>query len=280
MANLIKKLSHRNWEEHRDAWLEHLPDIGLPNEYPSPALWDLPEFATATSIATDETVVGYLSGVREAIFREFALFARKLSYFSAACSLAVRERKQTWSILAAYEACFFGAKAFVYLMGFASAGRDSKLYVDAFHRNVMGNRKYQRCLLEIKFHNLGQRLTHDVLWMIFRRLLFTARFTGDLVEVQTALRRIDWETFSRYRNKMLYNGGYWPFKDEMDYCDLCLNNIHPALTTFDRQESSFPIEGANDYFLAQLYLRQMNCLLLSDIAHFAPKLAIEVRALN
>src|SRR5258708_4329108 len=120
MASPFKKLASRNWSTLRDWWLSSLPTLDLNSAYPAPTLWELPEFEITLGSAKKEDVVSYVPGVREAIFREAIILARKLAYCWSIAKIVGAGQRQTWTSIAAYEASFYGAKSFCYLLGFAS----------------------------------------------------------------------------------------------------------------------------------------------------------------
>jgi hypothetical protein len=132
MASPFKKLSHRRWAEMRDHWLGYLPQIDFNAAYPHPTLWELPDFEKTLGATKEEAIIGYIPGVREAIFREAVILARKAAYCWFIAEVSAASGRQTWTTVAAYETSFYAAKSFCYVLGFASLGRDSKFYLDAF----------------------------------------------------------------------------------------------------------------------------------------------------
>lgn len=279
MASPFKKLSHRNWETVRDYWLDHLPEIDFLSEYPTPTLWQLPEFTSSLSNSQDNEVIGYAAGVREAIFREGIIFAQKLSYCRAVSQIAVAERRQTWAAVISYEACFYAAKAFCYLLGFASVGRGSKLYIDAFFIVNDGTRKRPSSRLELKVHNLNERLTHAVLWSLTERLLNTCQFEGEMAIIQLKLQKFDWSTFSEFRNSIMYDGEFWPLRDEFSKCDLVEPYCYPEFRMAFDEECNQEMPFADQYYSVLRCQRSLLRLMLADIAKFAPRLEPTARAI-
>ena len=40
----LKKLSHRNWSELKDEWVNYIPHLEFEVEYPEPTLWQIANF--------------------------------------------------------------------------------------------------------------------------------------------------------------------------------------------------------------------------------------------
>src|ERR1700693_222934 len=124
----LKKLPHRDWDVMRDLWIDHLPDIDFSLQFPGPALWDLPELKERLTNPPTDTELPYVDGARESVFREAVVLTRKFSYCRMVGLDAATRGFPTWSVVAEYDACFYGAKAFCYLLGIASLERHSKLF--------------------------------------------------------------------------------------------------------------------------------------------------------
>jgi hypothetical protein len=166
------------------------------------------------------------------------------------------------------------------MLGFANAGRDSNCYLDAFFPVERKNRTQKLTEYFLKFHKLPDRLTHIVLWNLVSRFLETTFFNDELAECRTALRCIDWDHFTRFRNAVLYHGAYWPFADENEKCDMLLFVCHPdilgALDSANAKLAPF----AADYFVAGKLFRRTLHLMLADIAKLAPALRPEADAIQ
>lgn len=274
----LKHFSHREWAVLRDLWLDHLPTIEFDAQYPGPTLWQLPRIQYPTLNASGTAEFPYAAGIREAIFREAVILWRKFAYCCTILRTLSDAGKNTWTSVAAYEACFYGAKAFCYLLGFASSGRDSKLFLDAFYQSEQRIGKVRTKVYElIRVHNVGDRLTHEVLWALTARLVDTTKFEGELRDVQTELKLTDWDSLSRFRNKIYYDGSFWPFSDDIAVCDLTRSVPHPEMiiaASLDDNNGMAPF--AEEYFILARLLRQTIAKMLRTIADVAP--AIEPEA--
>jgi len=280
MASPFKKLPPRNWMKLRDYWLGYLPQINFDLVYPQPTLWELPDFERTLGATRKEEIVEYIPGVREAIFREAVILARKLAYCWSIAQMSAGRGRQTWTAVAAYEASFYGAKSFCYMLGFASLGRDSKFYLDAFYESTIRVNKQKVARLDLQTHNLQSRLEHSILWAITERLFNTTTFGTNFYQTHRALRTVDWSTFSTYRNRIMYVGSFWPFEDVQESCDLARDFCHPEILAALDPLQNVVAPFAAHYFAVGKLLRSMLHLMFADIAVLAPALLSEAAALK
>lgn len=277
----LKKLAHRNWIELREEWIEYLPLVEFAQEYPSPTLWQLVDLLESFGPIEDQSVIGTVHGVREAIFREAVVLARKFTHCRSLMQIAATEGRSTWASIAAYEACFYGAKAFCYLLGIASIGRDSPFYLDAFFEATpKSKKKLAEDRFDMKLHKLPERLTHAMLWGLTERLTNTTTFEGDLSELKVQLRAINWEQFSNFRNTLLYDGAFWTKLDVYEECDLIklVSDISIYRATSGGSFNAVPF--AKEYFSCMRLFGSALGLMFSDLARLAPALAVEATALQ
>ena len=277
----LKNLPHRNWSILRDLWLNHIPEIDLSASFPEPTLRDLPEVRETIGSAQAGIEVAYVSGARESVFREAIVLARKFSYCRSVSRSAAREGFPTWSTIAAYDACFYGAKAFCYFLGIASIERHSKLFLDIFvPRNVkISKRKSEQVYDVLMAHRLDDHLTHKTLWDITARLCRTLQLPDDRVGLLTNLRELKFDQISNYRNNIVYDGGYWLNSDDFDICDLTrvVSNVSLFRSIEHGPQGMIPSER---YFSVAVILSDALRYFLDDIAKLAPAIAPEAAALT
>jgi len=244
-------------------------------------VWQLPFVNDLLLGARDNETRAYADGLREAVFRESALSARKFTYCRAVRGICADMGRHTWASMAAYEACFFAARAYCYLLGFASLGRDSDLYVDAFAKteHKQGKQRIRR-MDSVRLHRLGERLTHQVLWGLFSRLLDTCTFVGEASDIRRTLRSTDWGRFSRYRNRLLYDGAFWSLRNNFEHSDLVhfVSDLSICGTQF--HALVYEDEDGAEYHGRVDDLRALLEFMLSDIAKLAPSLEVEAEALR
>lgn len=275
----LKRIQHKDWPTLRELWIGHLPLIDFETAYPEPTLSQLQPLQHPELDASGLAEFPYADGLREAMFREAIILSRKFVYCGALLPILSREGKNTWMAVAAYETAFYGAKTFAYLLGFAPLNRDSKIYVDAFYE-VEGRRGREKIKVydTLRVHELGERLTHEVLWALFVRLLNTASFDGERQEFQTQLKIIDWDKFSSFRNRIFYDGSFWPLSDKISQCDIAqpIANGQMDAAAFLDNIGAAPFAG--EYFNAAGLLRGLVESMLASIADTAPALRNEVSA--
>jgi hypothetical protein len=278
----LKRLSHRSWGSLRDRWIGHLPGIDFDTKYPEPTLWQLPDIDVPELDPAGTAEPPYVPGVREAIFREAVLLSRKFIYSGTILHKLSVSGKNTWTAVVAYEACFYGAKAFCYFLGFASCGRSSRMYIDAFHETERKVGKVRLKVCEtLRFHRLDERLTHDVLWALTARLIDTTIFEDNLRSWQTLLKLTDWDGFSAFRNKVFYDGGFWPLQSDVATCDLAKVVHDPqiaAAALLEWTELSTPF--ASEYFATARLLRHLITGMIGSLAEISPALETEVLAFD
>lgn len=277
----LKRLSHREWSTLRDNWIAHLPDIDFSTQYPEPTLGQLPPIEH-TLDAAGIAELPYPEGIREAVFREAMLLVRKFIYCGALLLPLSAAGKNTWTAMLGYEAAFYGAKAFCYLLGFANLGRSSKLFLDIFPISVRKVGKNKVLFYDtIKIHRLDDRLTHELLWALTSRLIETTRFEEDLIETQTCLKLIDWDSFSSFRNSVMYDGAFWPSHADMDACDLCAGVFSPLMAEASLlAEAAQNAPFASEYFLAAAHFKKIIEGMLESLAELAPAVGVQVEALR
>lgn len=265
----------------RDLWIAHLPDIDLDARFPEPTLFDLNLIHPPVN-ASGLAEIDYVSGTREAIFREAIILSRKFAYCAALLTPLSDIGKSAWTTVVAYEAAFYGAKAFCYFLGFASIGRSSNHYVDAFYETIRTVKKKKLVTHDtLMIHKLDDRLTHRVLWGLTERLINTTSFPENLQSIQTDLKIVDWGEFMSFRNSMLYDGGFWPYRESFGECDLTKPIHLPELREaafLDNDLASAPF--APHYFKTALLLRRLVVGMLASIQELAPGIEPEVKALK
>lgn len=278
----LKRLSHKSWDVLRDIWIAHLPLIDFGDQFPDPTVSQLPSLNYPPFNASGLAELPYVEGLREAIFRESILLTRKFIYCGSLMPTLSGAGKTTWTAVAAYEAAFYGAKAFCYLLGIASTGRNSNVFVDGFYEIERRQGKQRiKAYDTLRFHKFEDRLTHEVLWALTARLIETTTFPEELRNVQVQLRLIDWDKFSSFRNRVYYDGSFWPRSAELAHCDLVKLAYDPQITSASflaDVPTSCPF--ADEYFFVATLFRKIIVGMLASLAELAPALRAEVAAFD
>lgn len=278
----LKRLSHRDWLTLRDLWLAHLPAIDFESVYPGPTLWELSALQHPQLDPSGIADCPYVPGVREAVFREAVLLTRKFIYCGTLLPTLSKVGRNTWTAVAAYEASFYGAKALCYLLGFASLGRNSNLYLDAFFETKRKEGKIKVSVYETcRVHKFDSRLTHEVLWALTERVIDTTTFPENLREIHEQLRILNWEKFTNVRNNIIYDGAFWPLSADMTLCDLTKGVPHSEMTSAaSLADFSSAAPFAGEYFAVARLFRNLIVGMFETIADIAPAVASEVQAFN
>jgi hypothetical protein len=277
----LKKIAHRRWEEIRDLWVDYLPHIDMSVEFPEPTLWQLPSFKSMMQPALVEGArLEYIDGVRQSVFREVIFLVRKFSYCRMVGFSSTTGGFPTWGIIAAYDACFYGAKALCYLLGIINVSRDSKFFIDIFTPGTtkVGKNavtRYDTLLV----HKLDQRLTHQTLWSLLERLCNTLIIPEEGRSTRDELKAIDFDQISNYRNKLLYDGAMWFNIDNFAECDLTRRISNRRLYS-SLVESPLDPEVPERYFGLAATLHKALVYLLGDIGTLAPAILHEVEAMS
>ena len=282
MRAALKRLQPRNWSAIRELWISHLPPIDFDTQYPEPTLSQLQPLVHPEPNASGLAELPYVNGVREAIFREAMLLSRKFIYCASLLPTLSNIGKNTWTAIAAYEAAFYGAKTFCFLLGIAPLNRNSKIYIDAFFEREQKQGKRKTIVHDtLRFHLIGDRLTHEVLWALTVRLLNTTDFDAEQSGIQTDLKIIDWDKFQSFRNLILYDGSFWPFNEKLEKCDIAKPAVNEGICSaafLDTMPTVAPF--AEEYFGASTLLRKLIVSMLESIAETAPVLRPEITALE
>ena len=278
----LKRLQHKDWNVLRELWSEHLPLVELESEYPSPILQELDDIAKPELNAGGTGEVGYVLGLREAVFREALISSRKFVYCAKLLPILADSGRNTWAALGAYESSFYAAKSIVLLLGFAPLHKDSNVFVDAFYETKIKKGKQQVSSYEIlRFHKLDERLTHAILWPLLRRLIETTTFEHSQLPIQEGLHLIEWEKFSKFRNAVFYNSAFWPKREEYPVCDLVRIVENEDMKRVSRLGG--PGQGAPfaaDYFKAASLLRQLLAGLIESLSKISRPLEVELKCLE
>jgi hypothetical protein len=263
-----KDLPHRTWSALRELWLEHVPADLTPADIDS-----LSRVVHAHGHPIDRAPIPLVSGLREQALSE-ALFVRAKSLYCLECGIRSNDEGfATWSSMTMYEACFFAAKAFCYLLGIRDLSRDSNIYVDLFFQEY----KKGRVIFDgHKAYLMKGRLTHSSLWKIFPRLIRT--FTLDLQFHQEGileLRKFDFDSFSRERNRILYKSFSWSREDSIETSDMFAPVSYIDNRRFISGENSFA-EYYSGYYLVAVAVNNLIEFLIRDLGTLAPALVSEV----
>ena len=231
-------------------------------------------------MARRSTREGSINGVKESVFVEAILLTRKFTYCRKVAWQSNIQGFPTWSIIAAYDASFYAAKAICCFLGVVSLGRHSKWYLNVLEYNrVKTAKKSWQSYPVLKAYHLSEFMTHKMLWGITSRLLRTLSFGDDQAAPISLIKSIDLSGVSETRNGILYNGGHWPFSDDVNECDLH-KQLSNLLMLRALGEGSVLNENTDRYFNLCMSLEKVLYFFLDEISQLAPAYVRERTAIS
>jgi hypothetical protein len=266
--SVIKQLTHPSWDQRRDDWLSCIPS-GLN----SPTL-DAEKLIHISQVIPPNTKLKDLNNeqinlvpdLRERTFSD-ALFLRNKSLhcFQTAKKLLL-DGYSTWSAITMYEASFFAAKSFIYLMGLRDVSRSVGIYFEIFYRpSKRSTRTFDGHLA----FNLGSRMTHDILWNIVPRLVRTIK--GSVPQnLIKELRSNNFTQFTKERNSLFYDCQTWSRSEDFFESDLISPISYLDNYSFFKSDGASAAEYIDKYYrTAQSFLNIID-IFLSEIGTYAP----------
>jgi hypothetical protein len=266
MAN-IKDIPHPIWEEIRDGWLSHIP-VGLSPS--STSVEQLIQLSGQDLKGKDKTEISVVDGLAEKTFCDALFLRHKANYCFRISETLNKSGHPTWTALSMYDACYFAAKALVYLLGLRDVGGASKAYIHLFNFEVKKKRRIQSGQLCL---NLGKRLEHENLWSIFSRLLDTIKGDGAGIELIKRLKKNDFDKFSSERNRLIYQCGTWSRDENYEGSDLFYDVSYISNVNYFVTSGECNAEYHDKYYRTAHATLNVIDALLKDIGALAPAVA-------
>lgn len=215
----LKRLSSRDWNAVRPAWLPHVAQLSLhsPGQRPSD---DLADFHLLSPLAAKVTKDGEtrenLIGFRAAVLHEGVFLLHKAANVLVASQQQVQNGLPTWSIPTAYQSAFFSMEALLLLLGVVILEVENK----TMHIDVWPEVAKDATSREKREYELGQecqivrhdRIEHYHRWAILKRVLRTLVNSPVPAAVINGLQSVDDKDFARQRNDLHYSTT-WKFDD-------------------------------------------------------------------
>lgn len=263
----VKDLPARSWASVREKWMEHIPPE---LEVISDQLKIQHLLEVGGVDLTDKGVIELVPSLREAIFSSATFLYSKSQYCIAAAKEMNERGFPTWSSLLMYDASFFGAKSICYLLGIADADRDKGFYLDAFFDETK-----KKKLVDVghQAFDLRSRMTHEMLWKIFPRLMYTIRVDDPFLEPVRFFKKYDYEKFSRERNRLFYTCLGWSRENDILQSDLRARVVYDQNVQFFADPSIGSSEYFHDYNHFGLALYTFAKALLSDLGNQVPSVS-------
>jgi hypothetical protein len=282
-----KQIIECKWSDLSERWLRFLPDIDPPGSAPDISLAEVVSFNTVVSKITEfnTPVRAEAAGIRQYVFREAVYLLHKACHVTGCAETQIKRGYKTWSLVEAYQASLFGAKAILYLCGVALAEFEldnRAVLIDVFPKWADINRRRKEKLRlpddpAIQFIKLNMKFEHRHVWAIFQRLLSVVVFDESVLPstyVQV-LKRLGSKDFAKQRNDLNYKNGVWIFEDLHDLV------IDPSFGEHPTDIEKTLAEPKDDFSLSlSLVILRMGVLLLESITQLSNAIKPELQMIK
>jgi hypothetical protein len=205
-----QKLGGRDWGEIRASWLGNVPKFAAVGSPPDPGLENLPTLV-AVSLPDSNERFPDVPGLRSNSLWEAVFLFHKCAHTHLAAQRIGQQGMHSWSLFNAYHSAYLGARGIMTLLGvpILLLGSD-QIVIDLFPEPLKKKKFASSPLFqEFLIVRLG-RLDQRYLWEAFQRVLKKTEATCWDTTLRDALIGLDFEDFSRPRNKYLYKASFWP----------------------------------------------------------------------
>jgi hypothetical protein len=190
--------------------LDNIPRFSAIGSPPDPGIEKLPTLLAITLPDHNDRFPD-VPGLRVNALWEAVFLFHKCAHTHLAAQRIGQQGMHSWSLFNAYHSAYLGAHGIMTLLGVPTPDLGSgQLVIDLFpeplkKKKVAATPMFQEFVV-VRLGSLSQRY----LWEAFQRVLkMTEASCWDLV-LRNALIDVDFEDFSRPRNKYLYRAAFWP----------------------------------------------------------------------
>lgn len=211
-----QKLGGRDWDDIRRSWLGNVPKFQAIGSPPDPGLENLSTLL-ALSLPDSNDRFPDVPGLRSNSLWEAVFLFHKCAHTHLAAQRIGQQGMHSWSLFNAYHSAYLGARGIMTLLGVPTPLLGSgQVAIDLFPEPLKKKKSITSQLFqEFIVVRLG-RLDQRYLWEAFQRVLKKTEATCWNTVIRDALIDIDFEDFSRPRNKYLYKASFWPLTDLME----------------------------------------------------------------
>lgn len=205
-----KKIGARNWGEIRVAWLGNIPKFPAVGAPPEPGLENLPALI-AVPFNNNNDRFPDVPILRSNSLWEAVFLFHKCAHTHLAVQRIGQQGMHSWSLFNAYHSAYLGARGIMTLLGVPTPLLGSgqvllDLFPEPLKKNKHGSSPIFQEFVIVRLAKLDQRY----LWEAFQRVLRMTDATCWDIALRDALLNVDFEDFSRPRNKYLYKASFWP----------------------------------------------------------------------
>lgn len=211
--NKWQKLSPRDWSEIRASWLGNIPKFPAVGSPPDPGLENLATLLTIPFPDKNDKNERFPDaiGLRSNSLWEAVFLFHKCAHTHLAVQRIGQQGMHSWSLFNAYHSAYLGARGIMTLLGAPTPLLDSRQVVLDLFPEPLKKRKYGSAPVfqEFAIVRVG-KLEQRYLWEAFQHVLRITDATCLDTALRDSLLDIDFEDFSRPRNKYLYKTSFWP----------------------------------------------------------------------
>jgi len=205
-----QKIGARDWDEIRVAWLGNVPKFPAVGAPPEPGLENLPALI-AVPLHNNNDRFPDVPILRSNSLWEAVFLFHKCAHTHLAAQRIGQQGMHSWSLFNAYHSAYLGARGIMTLLGVPTPLLGSgqvllDLFPEPLKKKKHGPSPVFQEFVIVRLAKLDQRY----LWEAFQRVLRMTDATCWDTALRDALLDIDFEDFSRPRNKYIYKASFWP----------------------------------------------------------------------
>ena len=210
-SEILRQLRHPLFDELEQQWQPYLAAAG--NVQPATQmLAQVPGLQSASVGIQDGGRIPYVASARETALSVAPSIFGKACEAAAGALSSSDNGKWLSGVSSFYLACYFMARAILYIFGLAPLARDSKITIDLFpsSEDKAPDRPYSN---ELQVWTTG-RWEHDLVWKLLGRVLTTLKAERELRDEYSDFRRIHWDSVSMRRNRYSYSDEFICWNNE------------------------------------------------------------------
>lgn len=261
----LKRLSAKDWNVLRPAWLDHIPEIQPPGSKPVEVLAENDQLRREVDFVekTGEHRFVAIPNPAGFVFHESVFLTHKAIRVWCAAAHQAATGLPTWSVSTAHQSSMLSVRALLGLCGIAYIEVGNQYFlVDSFPAAPKGRRALYPALSaadnEIQMLRVRERMGHHHWWGVLQRLLRTSadRFSCWSYPFHSELQSCDVGILTRHRNRLHYDLSWF-------HGDLFESQIVEAFIGFDSELMQSVVEETeNDESNITLIL---NMVLLGNV---------------
>lgn len=224
----IDKLTGKNWQELRFAWLDLIPEVAGPGRKPTELLSRNEMIRQQSAFAGQTGDHRFVPEFNLAgqLFHESVYTLHTATRVSCAATQQALDGLPTWSISTAYQGSLLALRSLLGFCGIAYLEMSNCYYLmdvlpsDRRSRRRRPRRIHRSLSNEVQLIKI-QQMHHTHWWLMFRRMLRTSfdLFSQWRYPFDHALAQCNPSIVSKHRNRLHYRG-IWFFDDLFDHLEL------------------------------------------------------------